>query len=73
MNDCPRGDIAIAVATALGASGFQIKGQIASCVPWGRLLDSSLGDVPVMTKAGGFGNETTLLDVLRFIEEKVSE
>ncbi|MFE8046567.1 D-threonate kinase [Brenneria goodwinii] len=67
------GDIAIAVATALGASGFQIKGQIASCVPWGRLLDSSLGDVPVMTKAGGFGNETTLLDVLRFIEEKVSE
>ncbi|MEE3651734.1 MULTISPECIES: D-threonate kinase [unclassified Brenneria] len=67
------GDIAIAVATALGASGFQIKGQIAACVPWGRLLDSVVGDIPVMTKAGGFGNETTLLDVLRFIEEKVSE
>ncbi|MEC5317349.1 four-carbon acid sugar kinase family protein [Brenneria populi subsp. brevivirga] len=67
------GDIAIAAATALGASGFQIKGRIASCVPWGRLLDSALGDLPVMTKAGGFGNEATLLDVLRFIEEKVSE
>lgn len=67
------GDIAIAVASALGASGFQIQGQIASCVPWGRLLDAMTGDIPVMTKAGGFGNEATLLDVLRFIEEKVSE
>ncbi|UVO07709.1 four-carbon acid sugar kinase family protein [Pectobacterium polonicum] len=67
------GDIAIAVATALGATGFQIKGQIASCVPWGYLLNSVVGMTPVMTKAGGFGNETTLLDVLRFIEEKVSE
>ncbi|WJV61944.1 four-carbon acid sugar kinase family protein [Pectobacteriaceae bacterium CE70] len=67
------GDIAIAVAMALGASGFQIKGQIDSCVPWGRFLDSVVGDIPVMTKAGGFGNETTLLHVLRFIEERVSE
>ncbi|KHN49725.1 D-threonate kinase [Pectobacterium fontis] len=67
------GDIAIAVATALGATGFQIKGQIASCVPWGYLLNSVIGTIPVMTKAGGFGNETTLLDILRFIEEKVSE
>ncbi|WCG83726.1 D-threonate kinase [Pectobacterium sp. A5351] len=67
------GDIAIAVATALGATGFQIKGQIASCVPWGYLLNSVIGTTLVMTKAGGFGNETTLRDVLRFIEEKVSE
>ncbi|MGM3188715.1 D-threonate kinase [Musicola paradisiaca] len=67
------GDIAIAVANALQANGFHIKGQIASCVPWGRFLDSVVGDIPVMTKAGGFGDEATLLDVLRFIEEKVSE
>ncbi|MEI7347503.1 D-threonate kinase [Dickeya chrysanthemi] len=67
------GDIAIAAATALRASGFRIKGQIASCVPWGRLLDSLVGDIPVMTKAGGFGDEATLLNVLRFIEESVCE
>jgi uncharacterized protein YgbK (DUF1537 family) len=67
------GDIAIAAATALQASGFRIKGQIASCVPWGRLLDSLVGDIPVMTKAGGFGDEATLLNVLRFIEESVCE
>ncbi|NKI75224.1 four-carbon acid sugar kinase family protein [Dickeya sp. CFBP 2040] len=67
------GDIAIAAATTLQASGFRIKGQIASCVPWGHLLDSLVGDIPVMTKAGGFGDEATLLNVLRFIEESVCE
>jgi len=64
------GDIAIAVAGALGASGFDLHGQVAGCVPWGRLLNSIVGEIPVMTKAGAFGVETTLLDVLRFIEER---
>ncbi|HHL1471887.1 TPA: hypothetical protein ACQ3CZ_004542, partial [Klebsiella pneumoniae] len=27
---------------------------------------------PVMTKAGGFGTDTTLLHVVNFIEEKLS-
>lgn len=67
------GDIALAVARALGAKGFEIKGQIAGCVPWGFLLDSPLNRLPVMTKAGGFGTENTLFEVLRFIEEKLSD
>lgn len=67
------GDVAISVAAALGATGFHIKGQLASCVPWGRFIDSIVGDIPVMTKAGGFGDEATLHHVLRFIEERVSE
>lgn len=67
------GDIALAVARALGASGFEIKGQIAGCVPWGYLLDSQVQRLPVMTKAGGFGAEKTLFDVLCFIEEKSSD
>lgn len=67
------GDIAIAAASALQASGFRILGQIAGCVPWGRLQDSLAGDIPVMTKAGGFGDDATLLHVLRFIEESACE
>lgn len=67
------GDIALAVARALGAKGFEIKGQIADCVPWGYLLNSPVYRLPVMTKAGGFGTENTLLEVLRFIEEKLSD
>ncbi len=64
--------MAIAVAQALGASGFQIQGQVAGCVPHGVLLNSEL-HLPVMTKAGGFGDENTLAEAIRFIEEKSSE
>lgn len=30
------GDVAIAVAHALGATGFQIRGRVAECVPYGH-------------------------------------
>jgi len=66
------GDVAIAVAQALCAEGFRIMGQVAGCVPWGQLLQSK-NDLLVFTKAGGFGDENTLVDVFRFIEEKAGE
>ena len=66
------GDVAIAAAQALGARGFHIQGIVAGCVPHGLLLDSEF-TLPVMTKAGGFGDENTLLAAIRFIEEKSSE
>ena len=66
------GDVAIAVAQTLGAKGFQIQGLVAGCVPHGVLLNSEL-HLPVMTKAGGFGDENTLVEAIRFIEEKSSE
>ena len=64
--------MAIAVAQALGASGFQIQGVVAGCVPHGVLLNSEF-NLPVMTKAGGFGDENTLVAAIRFIEETLSE
>lgn len=66
------GDVAIAVAQALGASGFKIQGLVAGCVPHGVLLNSEF-ILPVMTKAGGFGDENTLVAAIGFIEEKSSE
>ncbi|MEZ3501297.1 four-carbon acid sugar kinase family protein [Pantoea sp. KPR_PJ] len=66
------GDVAIAVAKALGASGFHIQGIVAGCVPHGFLLNGEF-TLPVMTKAGGFGDENTLVAAIRFIEEKSSE
>lgn len=66
------GDVAIAVATRLQATGFQITGRVAQCVPYGHFLGSSW-QRPVMTKAGGFGSETTLREVVDFIEEKMSD
>lgn len=66
------GDIAIAVARELGASGFRITGRVAQCVPLGRFLGGRW-QRPVMTKAGGFGDEMTLSDVVNYIEEKVRD
>ncbi|MBS1205343.1 MAG: hypothetical protein H6R25_2242 [Proteobacteria bacterium] len=66
------GDVAVAVAQALGASGFHIQGRAAGCVPWGYFTGCEW-QRPVMTKAGGFGDKTTLLKVLHFIEEKSSD
>ncbi|KGD78840.1 D-threonate kinase [Pantoea vagans] len=66
------GDVAIAIAQALGASGFKIQGLVAGCVPHGVLLNSEF-TLPVMTKAGGFGDENTLVAAIGFIEEKSSE
>ena len=65
------GDVAIAVARALGATRFRITGCVAQYVPYGNFLDCAWHK-PVMTKAGGFGDETTLLKVLHFIEENAS-
>lgn len=66
------GDVAIAIARQLGAEGFRISGQVAGCVPFGHLLNAHQ-QMLVMTKAGGFGDENTLVEIIRFIEEKSSE
>lgn len=67
------GDIAIAVARALGAEGYRITNEVSPCVPCGTFVNSEIDDLPVITKAGGFGAEGTLRDALYFIEEMYSE
>ncbi|WP_431225102.1 D-threonate kinase [Serratia sp. L9] len=66
------GDIAIAVARALGAEGYRITSEVVPCVPCGTFVNSEIDDLPVITKAGGFGGESTLRDALYFIEEMYS-
>jgi len=66
------GDIAIAVARSLKAEGYRINSEVVPCVPCGTFVNSEIDDLPVITKAGGFGGETTLRDALYFIEEMYS-
>ncbi|WP_058912289.1 D-threonate kinase [Entomohabitans teleogrylli] len=63
------GDIATAVAGALGAEGYRIHSEVAPCIPCGTFINSDIDDLPVITKAGGFGSDSTLCDALYFIEE----
>ena len=66
------GVVAMAFAEALEATGFCITDRVARCVPYGHFAGGRW-QRPVMTKAGGFGDETTLRQVLHAIEEKMSE
>ncbi|AFJ48297.1 D-threonate kinase [Shimwellia blattae] len=66
------GDMAIAVARALGAEGYRIAAEVAPCVPCGTFINSDIDDLPVITKAGGFGGITTLRDALHYVEEMYS-
>lgn len=65
------GDIALALCHQLNISKFKLQGITAGCVPWGYLSYPQLTSIPVFTKAGGFGDPTTLLQVIHFIEKRI--
>jgi D-threonate/D-erythronate kinase len=60
------GDAAIAVSIVLQAEALHLHGELAPGVPWGTLTGGALPELPVVTKAGGFGDENTLLAAIRF-------
>lgn len=58
------GDTAYAVIKRLGAKGIEIVGQIEPYIPYGKLIGGEFSGLPVVTKAGGFGNENSLVNIL---------
>lgn len=55
------------VCERLGAAGVRFLGELSPGVPVGRLVGGVWDRVLVVTKAGGFGKPTTLLDVVRSV------
>ena len=55
------GDTADAVLTAVGSEGITIHGEILPGVVNGRLMGGALDGLPVVTKAGAFGGDDTLV------------
>jgi uncharacterized protein YgbK (DUF1537 family) len=55
------GDTADAVMTAVEAGGIRIMGEAATGVVEGELFGGPLDGLPVVTKAGAFGQEDTLV------------
>jgi uncharacterized protein YgbK (DUF1537 family) len=55
------GDTATAVLGAIGAQGIRLQGEILPGMPEGTLMGGLMGDLPVVTKAGAFGSEETLV------------
>ncbi|MGD9287623.1 MAG: four-carbon acid sugar kinase family protein [Desulfobacterales bacterium] len=55
------GDTADAIITAIGAKGIRLVGELLTGVVQGRLMGGLMNGLPVVTKAGAFGAEDTLV------------
>jgi uncharacterized protein YgbK (DUF1537 family) len=63
------GDVAGAVLAMLGAREIALGGEVRPAIPWGTLRSGLLPDIPVVTKAGSFGEPRVLLDCLAFLRQ----
>ena len=61
------GDTALKVYEQCGAQGIRILGDVEPGIPWGRWIGGRMDGLPLVTKAGGFGNPDTLCDIARFL------
>jgi D-threonate/D-erythronate kinase len=57
------GDTASLVCSAIGARYIELRGELAAGIPAGVLRGGSMDAVPAVTKAGGFGNPDTLVNI----------
>ena len=62
------GDIAIKTTKLLHTSGMVIKDEIVPGVPYGYFIRDEINKVPIVTKAGGFGERDTIIKVIEFIQ-----
>ncbi len=63
------GDTARAVCVALGARGLDVQREAAPGIPISLLDDGRWDGLPVVTKAGGFGELDTLVQVVNVLRE----
>ena len=61
------GETAQAVCHALQATGVQIIGEPESGIPYGRLIGGTAPGLSVVTKAGGFGQPDSLINLIDFL------
>jgi D-threonate/D-erythronate kinase len=64
------GDGARALLGKLGATGMRILDQISDGVPFGRIVGGPMDDLPIITKAGGFGSPDVLTSVVELLRSR---
>lgn len=64
------GDTAIKAAQRLNITGTIIQDEILPGVPYGHYIEEQYRNITIVTKAGGFGNEETIVQVLNFLKNR---
>ncbi|MFC1537973.1 four-carbon acid sugar kinase family protein [Candidatus Latescibacterota bacterium] len=62
------GDTAFGVASSLKATGTVIKEEVLPGIPKCYFTGTVFGDIPVITKAGGFGGKGAVARMIEFLE-----
>jgi uncharacterized protein YgbK (DUF1537 family) len=62
------GDTARFVCRVLQTAAIRMEGELLTGIPLGRLTGGKADGLPVVTKAGGFGEETALVRVVEYLE-----
>jgi uncharacterized protein YgbK (DUF1537 family) len=60
------GDTAFRICYNLGVYGVHIVEEVEPYIPAGILIGGRLDGLPVITKAGGFGSESTLVSAIKY-------
>ncbi len=63
------GDIAAAVCAALGAHGLRLRSELQPGIALGELAGGAHAGLPVVTKAGGFGDNRALADIVAALRQ----
>jgi uncharacterized protein YgbK (DUF1537 family) len=63
------GEVASAVCGRLHSGAIDLHGEVQPGIPWGILRGGPLDTLPIITKAGGFGDPTTLAAAFAFLHD----
>lgn len=69
---CTGGDTALAFCRALEARAIWPEGEVSPGVPWSR-IEAVRDEGLLVSKAGGFGGPTALVDAVRFLIEESAQ
>jgi len=63
------GDVATAVCSKLAAEAIWLGGEVLPAIPWGTLHGGLRPRLPVVTKAGSFGDDSAMVDAVAFLTQ----
>ena len=64
------GDTSIRIMNALGATAVRTEGELLPGIPSGRIMGGEYDGMRIVTKAGGFGDNYTLVKIMESMRKK---
>jgi len=64
------GDTSTGVINAINADGIEVEEEILPGIPMGRIIGGKFDGLRVVTKAGGFGDDYALVNIMRSLKGK---